>query len=125
MFTSGSTGEPKAVRQGFAQWMHQITELGRELDIGPGRKVALAMPVSFGGGLDIALAAVGNGATLCVSHPRTDGVGELTASLIEWRPDSLHLTPAAAAGAAGRTWRRRCVRNHRHRMHVRRGDRRR
>jgi acyl-CoA synthetase (AMP-forming)/AMP-acid ligase II/thioesterase domain-containing protein/acyl carrier protein len=94
MFTSGSTGEPKAVRQGFAQWMHQITELGRELDIGPGRKVALAMPVSFGGGLDIALAAVGNGATLCVSHPRTDGVGELTASLIEWRPDSLHLTPA-------------------------------
>ncbi len=52
------------------------------------------MPVSFGGGLDIALTAVGHGATLCLSHPRTDGVAELATALAEWRPDGLHLTPA-------------------------------
>ena len=93
MFTSGSTGNPKAVRQGVAQWLQQIRELGPELGIGPGRRVALAMPASFGGGLDIALTAISSGASLHLSDPRTDGVGELVASLREWHPNSLHLTP--------------------------------
>lgn len=93
MFTSGSTGLPKAVRQGTGMWLHQIRELSEELAIGPGSRVFCALPPSFGGGLDIVLTALFSGATLVVSDPRHGGVDSVLEGLAEHTPDSLHLSP--------------------------------
>ncbi|WP_440712343.1 AMP-binding protein [Gordonia sp. FQ] len=93
VFTSGSTGEPKAVRQGPGMWRHQIAELSADLDIGPGRTVVSALPLSFGGGLDIALTALFTGATLVPVDPRDSGVDGLLATIDGHAPDGLHLSP--------------------------------
>lgn len=92
--TSGSTGEPKAVRQGPEMWEHQIDEIASELGIGPDVTVLLALPASFGGGLDIALAALFTGATLIPGDPRRRGVDDLLGLLSDVAPDQLHLSPA-------------------------------
>ena len=94
MFTSGSTGEPKAVRQGHRMWLHQVTELARDFGLRPGTRALLAMPVSFGGGLDVALTTLLSGATLIPADPRREGLGDLLATLRRTRPDQLHLSPA-------------------------------
>ncbi|MFT4086696.1 MAG: alpha/beta fold hydrolase [Gordonia sp. (in: high G+C Gram-positive bacteria)] len=107
MFTSGSTGVPKAVRQGHRMWRHQVEELSADLDIGPGRRVLSALPVSFGGGLDIALTALFSGACLVLTDPRRDGVDGLWRALAAHPPHGLHLSPAllraftAQAAASG------------------------
>ncbi len=93
LFTSGSTGAPKAVRQGGAMWLHQVDELARELGIGPGRTVLSALPPSFGGGLDIVATTLLSGGTLVLADPRSDGVAGVLAALAAHAPHALHLSP--------------------------------
>lgn len=93
-FTSGSTGEPKAVLQPHSLWFNQIDELADELGIGPGHRACQALPISYGAGLDVTLTALMTGATLALPDPRTDGVATTLRALTRWAPDSLHLTPA-------------------------------
>lgn len=100
-FTSGSTGRPKAVLHPAALWLNQIEELGEELGLGPDHRAAQALPVGYGGGLDITLAALFNGATLHLVEPRLDGVDAAVQALRHHAPDSLHLSPALLRAICG------------------------
>ncbi|MGW0035583.1 AMP-binding protein [Gordonia sp. NPDC003376] len=93
-FTSGSTGAPKAVRQGHDLWLNQADELAAELGIGPGIAVAQALPIAFGGGLDITVTTLLAGGELHLIDARLDGVADTVATLTRWRADSVHLSPA-------------------------------
>ncbi|MGW5524537.1 AMP-binding protein [Gordonia sp. NPDC003950] len=93
-FTSGSTGTPKAVRQGHDLWLHQARDLSGQLGITSGTVVAQALPPGFGGGLDIIVTSLLNGAQLVLADPRLDGTTELVATLSACAPESLQLTPA-------------------------------
>ncbi|MEE3850388.1 AMP-binding protein [Gordonia sp. LSe1-13] len=93
-FTSGTTGRPKAVLHPVDLWLNQIDELGHELGLRPGHRAAQALPVGYGGGLDITLSTLFNGATLYLIDPRHDGVTDTLHRVARSAPDSLHLTPA-------------------------------
>ncbi|MEE4023015.1 AMP-binding protein [Gordonia sp. PKS22-38] len=93
-FTSGTTGRPKAVLHPVDLWLNQIDELGHELGLRPGHRAAQALPVGYGGGLDITLSTLFNGATLYLVDPRHDGVTDTLHRVARSAPDSLHLTPA-------------------------------
>nr|WP_053776512.1 AMP-binding protein [Gordonia sp. NB41Y]EMP10394.2 peptide synthetase [Gordonia sp. NB41Y] len=93
-FTSGSTGAPKAVRQGHALWLNQADELAAELGIVPGTAVAQALPIAFGGGLDITVTTLLAGGELHLIDARLDGVADTVATLTRWHADSVHLSPA-------------------------------
>jgi acyl-coenzyme A synthetase/AMP-(fatty) acid ligase/thioesterase domain-containing protein/acyl carrier protein len=93
-FTSGSTGTPKAVRQGHDLWLHQARELSEQLGITAGTVVAHALPAGFGGGLDIIVTSLLNGAHLVLADPRLNGTTELVGTLSACAPESLQLTPA-------------------------------
>ncbi|MFT3662308.1 MAG: AMP-binding protein [Gordonia sp. (in: high G+C Gram-positive bacteria)] len=93
MFTSGSTGTPKAVRQGPQLWRQQVVELRGELALEPGATLVTALPISFGGGLEVAVTALLTGAALVPVDPRDDGVDGLVATLREHAEAQLHLSP--------------------------------
>ena len=94
LFTSGSTGEPKGVRQDHRLWLNQADELSAVLGLGPGHRMAAILPMSFGGGLDILLTALLCGAELHVLDPRVAGVEALPRWLAATEPTSLHATPS-------------------------------
>lgn len=94
LFTSGSTGEPKGVRQGHRLWINQASELADVLGLGAGDRMAAILPLSFGGGVDILMTALLGGAELHVFDPRVLGIDELPAWLAQTRPDTLHATPS-------------------------------
>lgn len=94
LFTSGSTGAPKGVRQGHRLWVNQASELAEVLGLGAGDRMAAILPLSFGGGVDIVMTALLGGAELHVFDPRVLGVDALPAWLIGTRPDTLHATPS-------------------------------
>ncbi|MFD4291830.1 AMP-binding protein [Rhodococcus sp. NPDC058505] len=94
LFTSGSTGRPKAVRQGQRQWLNQAADFHTTLGIGAGDRVGMALPISFGGGMDVVVSALLNGATLHYLDPREIG----SDALPQWIPGealtTLHATPS-------------------------------
>ncbi|UYP19946.1 non-ribosomal peptide synthetase [Rhodococcus sp. Z13] len=94
LFTSGSTGTPKAVRQGHRLWLNQAGEFGERLGIGPGERVGLPLPLAFGGGMDVVISALLNGAALHVIDPRQTGIDAVPGWLADTRPTTLHTTPS-------------------------------
>ncbi|MGE2834432.1 AMP-binding protein [Mycobacterium sp. SMC-4] len=70
-FTSGSSGEPKAVLHTHGTWLSDWILHRDRFGITEGRKVALCMPVSFAAGLNVAVGALLSGAEIVAVDPRT------------------------------------------------------
>ncbi len=105
-FTSGSTGAPKAVLHTNGLWLADAQLLNDRFGLADGRTVALCMPISFAGGLNVLLGALMGGAEILCVDPREftaaeafDHIRTSRAEVITCTPsfvDSLH---RAAGGA--------------------------
>ncbi|WP_040774179.1 AMP-binding protein [Rhodococcus rhodnii] len=94
LFTSGSTGTPKAVRHGQRLWLGQAVDFAHHLDVGPEDRIGSALPIGFGGGMDVVVMALLNGAALHWYDPREigrDGIEEWVRSN---DLTTLHATPS-------------------------------
>lgn len=94
LFTSGSTGTPKAVRQGHRLWLNQAADFHATLGIGSGDRLGMALPISFGGGLDVVFSALLNGGELHFLDPREVGIEEVPQWISSHMLTTLHATPS-------------------------------
>lgn len=94
LFTSGSTGRPKAVRQGHRLWLNQAADFHITLGTGASDRVGMALPISFGGGLDVVMTSLLNGAALHFLDPREAGIDAVPHWISTERPTTLHATPS-------------------------------
>ncbi|MGC0363544.1 acyl-coenzyme A synthetase/AMP-(fatty) acid ligase/thioesterase domain-containing protein/acyl carrier protein [Rhodococcus sp. 27YEA15] len=94
LFTSGSTGRPKGVVQGNRLWLNQAADFRRTLGIAPGMKIGMALPISFGGGMDVVMFTLLNGATLHFLDPRESGIDSVPDWIADEDLDTLHATPS-------------------------------
>ncbi len=69
-FTSGSSGEPKAVMHAHGTWLSDWILHRDRFGIVEGARVALCMPVSFAAGLNVAIGALLSGAEIIALDPR-------------------------------------------------------
>jgi acyl-coenzyme A synthetase/AMP-(fatty) acid ligase/thioesterase domain-containing protein/acyl carrier protein len=69
-FTSGSTGTPKAVRHTHGLWLADAQLLGARFGLADGARVALCMPISFAGGLNVLIGSLLGGAEVIGIDPR-------------------------------------------------------
>ena len=69
-FTSGSSGEPKAVLHAHGTWLSDWILHRDRFGIVEGARVALCMPVSFAAGLNVAIGALLSGAEIIALDPR-------------------------------------------------------
>ncbi|MDA2890928.1 alpha/beta fold hydrolase [Mycolicibacterium sp. BiH015] len=109
-FTSGSTGTPKAVLHTNGLWLADAQLLNDRFGLADGRRVALCMPISFAGGLNVLLGSLMGGAEIIAVDPRQysareafDRIRTTRAQVITCTPsfvDSLH---RAARGATAPT----------------------
>lgn len=102
-FTSGSSGAPKAVRHGNGMWLCDAQLMADRFGIGPGRRVALCMPISFGAGLNVLIGSLLGGAEVIAVDPRTETprtaferIGDTGAQLIVATPAFLDALCTAA-----------------------------
>lgn len=72
-FTSGSTGSPKAVLHTNGLWLADAHLLNDRFGLADGRKVALCMPISFAGGLNVLIGSLLGGAEIIAVDPREHG----------------------------------------------------
>ncbi|MFD1811391.1 AMP-binding protein [Rhodococcus gannanensis] len=94
LFTSGSTGKPKAVRQGQRLWLNQAADFHLTIGTSAADRVGMALPISFGGGLDVVMTALLNGATLHVLDPREVGIDAVPRWIAGEGLTTLHATPS-------------------------------
>ncbi|MEZ0339748.1 AMP-binding protein [Mycobacterium sp. pV006] len=103
-FTSGSSGEPKAVLHTHGTWLSDWILHRDRFGITAGRRVALCMPVSFAAGLNVAIGALLSGAELIAVEPRRH-TPEVILDRLE-RTDIVMCTPSLlqslSEAAAGR-----------------------
>ncbi|PRC48420.1 AMP-dependent synthetase, partial [Mycobacterium sp. ITM-2017-0098] len=69
-FTSGSTGAPKAVLHTNGLWLADAQLLNDRFGLAAGCRVALCMPVSFAGGLNVLIGSLIGGAEIVAVDPR-------------------------------------------------------
>ncbi|OUC75668.1 alpha/beta fold hydrolase [Gordonia lacunae] len=111
-FTSGSTGTPKGVLQPGAMWLCDSIFMRERFGLREGLRVALCMPISFGGGLNVLMGSLLSGCDVLVADPRQ---GTSTAMLDMIAADQIHtvfLTPSllrslvrtSAAGTVHPAW---------------------
>ncbi|MDY6998159.1 MAG: alpha/beta fold hydrolase [Actinomycetota bacterium] len=105
-FTSGSTGVPKAVWHTNGLWLADAQLLTERFGLAHGRKVALCMPISFAGGLNVLLGSLMGGAEIIGVDPREYSAPEAFARLEASGAEAIACTPSfvdslhrAAAGA--------------------------
>ena len=94
VFTSGSTGQPKGVLHSHENWINQAFEAKEALEIGPGDRVGMLLPMSFGAGLDVIVMSLLNGAGLYYWDPRTESTTGLAEWLSECGVSTAHCTPS-------------------------------
>ncbi|MFE0751219.1 alpha/beta fold hydrolase [Gordonia sp. NPDC058843] len=93
-FTSGSTGAPKGVLQPGAMWLCDSMFMRERFGLDHRLRVALCMPISFGGGLNALLGSLLSGCDVLVADPRQ---GTPTDMLDMIAADEIHtvfLTPS-------------------------------
>ncbi|MEO7330504.1 MAG: AMP-binding protein [Minicystis sp.] len=103
LYTSGSTGEPKAViqsRQNLLQHMHAY---GRSLDLGPEDRLSLLPSFGVDAGLMDIFGALLHGASLHLRDLRRRGLEDLPAWLISQEITVLHTTPTVFRGLMAET----------------------
>ena len=110
-FTSGSSGEPKAVLHTNGTWLSDWILHRDRFGIGEGSRVALCMPVSFAAGLNVLVGSLLSGAEVIAIDPRNcspaAAIGRLAdADIVMCTPSFLQsLTDAAGDGALDRVQR--------------------
>jgi acyl-CoA synthetase (AMP-forming)/AMP-acid ligase II/thioesterase domain-containing protein/aryl carrier-like protein len=94
VFTSGSTGKPKGLIHSQRGWVNQATD-GREfLGLGPGDRMAVLLPISFGAGVDCLVMGLLNGATLLLWDVRRRTTTGLRDWLCAEAATTAHCTPS-------------------------------
>ncbi|MCX2932568.1 alpha/beta fold hydrolase [Mycobacterium sp. CVI_P3] len=105
-FTSGSTGTPKAVLHTNGLWLADAQLLNDRFGLADGRRVALCMPISFAGGLNVLIGSLLGGAEVIAVDPREhsgrhafDRIRAARAQVITCTPSFVDALHRAAAGA--------------------------
>lgn len=105
-FTSGSTGTPKAVLHTNGLWLADAQLLADRFGLADGRVVALCMPISFAGGLNVLIGSLLGGAEVLAVDPRQysardafDRVQRARAQTITCTPSFIDALHRAARGA--------------------------
>lgn len=93
-FTSGSTGTPKAVCHTNGLWLADAQLLGDRFGLANGRKVALCMPVSFAGGLNVLIGSLVGGAEVIGVDPREYSAAEAFARIDATHAQVVTCTPS-------------------------------
>ncbi|MEX2129205.1 MAG: condensation domain-containing protein [Xanthobacteraceae bacterium] len=94
VYTSGSTGQPKAVMQTHRQILQKVARLFRDTGVGATDRIALLAALSGGQGIGTAWCALTNGAALCLFPVTEKGV----TGLADWINDqgiTLYLSSAS------------------------------
>ncbi|TDO10056.1 acyl-CoA synthetase (AMP-forming)/AMP-acid ligase II [Mycobacterium sp. BK086] len=105
-FTSGSTGTPKAVLHTNGLWLADAQLLNERFGLADGRTVALCMPISFAGGLNVLIGSLLGGAEIVAVDPREhtareafDRIKSSHAQAITCTPSFVDALHRAAVGA--------------------------
>ncbi|AQA06816.1 hypothetical protein BVC93_28665 [Mycobacterium sp. MS1601] len=93
-FTSGSTGTPKAVLHTHGLWLADAQLLGDRFGLADGRTVALCMPISFAGGLNVLIGSLLGGAEIIGIDPREHTGPEAFSRIAESGVEIITCTPA-------------------------------
>ncbi len=101
VFTSGSSGRPKAVVYDDGWLLNEAVGARVALGLGPGDRTALVLPATFAAGLTVLMMALLNGATVCAYDPRLAGIRGLPAFLEQHRVSTLHTTPSLLRSLLG------------------------
>ncbi|MBM9469361.1 non-ribosomal peptide synthetase [Nakamurella leprariae] len=94
VFTSGSSGVPKAVSYSDGWLLNEALGAADALDLGPGDRTALVLPAAFAAGLTVLFMGLLNGATVCAADPRLAGMRDLPTFLTDARVTTVHTTPS-------------------------------
>ena len=93
MYTSGSTGAPKAVWQNHRGVAHDASVYSELIQLTPEDRLSLLTSCSFAASATPLFAALLNGATLCPFHVRSQGVDRLASWLREQSITIYHSVP--------------------------------
>lgn len=93
-FTSGSTGTPKAVLHTNGLWLADAQLLNDRFGLADGRTVALCMPISFAGGLNVLIGSLLGGAEIVAVDPREHSAREAFDRIKESRAEVITCTPS-------------------------------
>lgn len=93
-FTSGSTGVPKAVLHTNGLWLADAQLLNDRFGLAEGRTVALCMPISFAGGLNVLIGSLVGGAEIIAIDPREHSAKEAFDRIRASRAQAVTCTPS-------------------------------
>lgn len=93
-FTSGSSGEPKAVLHAHGTWLSDWILHRDRFGIVEGTTVALCMPVSFAAGLNVAIGALLSGAEIIALDPRAQTADEVLQRVVDADAEVVMCTPS-------------------------------
>ena len=93
-FTSGSSGEPKAVLHAHGTWLSDWILHRDRFGIVEGVRVALCMPVSFAAGLNVAIGALLSGAEIIALDPRAQTADDVLTRLADSEAEVVMCTPS-------------------------------
>jgi amino acid adenylation domain-containing protein len=102
LYTSGSTGVPKAVVQSHRHVLGHHRVYANALRIGPGDRLSLLAGLHFDMGIQDALAGLLTGAAVCAYDLRSRGADGLLPWLIDEGVTVYHSTPTVFRAMAGR-----------------------
>lgn len=92
-FTSGSTGTPKAVLHTNGIWLADAQLLNDRFGLADGRKVALCMPISFAGGLNVLIGSLVGGAEIVGVDPHEYSARDAFARIAATGAEVIMCTP--------------------------------
>jgi thioesterase domain-containing protein len=101
MFTSGTTGLPKGVAFAHGTFLASALFFRTRLGLGPGDRMAMTLPWAFAAGQELTVAALVNGATVCVRDLRVSGTRDAVAWMQASRVTTLHGTPSLLRSLMG------------------------
>jgi amino acid adenylation domain-containing protein len=93
-FTSGSTGRPKGVVGAHGKSVHDAWAVAERFGYGPGDRLALVLPLTFGAGVGVMSWTLLTGASLHMADVKEMGLPAVVSWLSEQRITALHATPS-------------------------------